>query len=354
MLAGLWAELLGLERVGRHDHFFELGGHSLLAVRLLSRAQNLGMKFSATDLFQTPILREFSQTVKFTPSSYSVGALPVRQSGSQSPIFFVPTGYGDYSYVLPLSKEMEIDCPIYAIPWPIFDDFEQLTIEKISDHVVSVIKNIQPKGPYRLAGYSSGAILAYAISHRFFDINEEVSFLALIDSILPRNPMVMSGAEIITKLMFEPMESIDDVTLDYLDSISTRSSISEILQEAHDIGAINIEQDTHNNALMYVRFHTALQIYAPPSFPIEIHQFYAIENPIGRRTSEKWNKIDDEELSPMRGWDRVSEANSIHTIPINGDHVSMMSDRENRRALAKSISLHLNKSTNNRQNCEND
>ncbi|MGL3111185.1 phosphopantetheine-binding protein [Bradyrhizobium sp. BR 1432] len=33
----IWAELLGVERVGRHDHFFALGGHSLVAVQLLSR-----------------------------------------------------------------------------------------------------------------------------------------------------------------------------------------------------------------------------------------------------------------------------------------------------------------------------
>ena len=58
-MAGIWAEVLKLERVGRRDNFFELGGHSLLAVRVLSRVQSqLGKQMKLTDLFVYPVLAE--------------------------------------------------------------------------------------------------------------------------------------------------------------------------------------------------------------------------------------------------------------------------------------------------------
>ncbi len=63
-LAEIWAEVLRVERVGRHDHFFELGGHSLLAVRVISRVrQVLGVELGIADLFEKPVLSALAQHV---------------------------------------------------------------------------------------------------------------------------------------------------------------------------------------------------------------------------------------------------------------------------------------------------
>ncbi|MBB4380339.1 phosphopantetheine-binding protein [Bradyrhizobium sp. SBR1B] len=62
-LAQIWAELLGVERIGRNDHFFELGGHSLLAVQTLSRASNFGLSFGAADIFRAPVLKELASKI---------------------------------------------------------------------------------------------------------------------------------------------------------------------------------------------------------------------------------------------------------------------------------------------------
>ncbi|MER8672344.1 amino acid adenylation domain-containing protein, partial [Mesorhizobium sp. M1156] len=63
-LAGIWAELLGVERVGRHDHFFELGGHSLLAVQLMSRlSQVVGVELPLTRLFAKPVLADLAESI---------------------------------------------------------------------------------------------------------------------------------------------------------------------------------------------------------------------------------------------------------------------------------------------------
>jgi amino acid adenylation domain-containing protein len=67
-LASLWQELLGLERIGRHDHFFELGGHSLMALQLTARIEaQLALAVPVRTLFEYPVLSQFTEQVLLEP-----------------------------------------------------------------------------------------------------------------------------------------------------------------------------------------------------------------------------------------------------------------------------------------------
>ncbi|MDL2410744.1 thioesterase domain-containing protein, partial [Rhizobium calliandrae] len=343
-LAQIWTELLGIERVGRHDNFFELGGHSLLAVQLLSRAFDLGFKLSAANLFQAPFLKELASKVHLEPQPSRPGVICVRETGSQPPLFFVPTGLGDCSYVLSLAKEMNVECPVYALPWPPFNDVCPPTLEAMAAELSLAIREIQPKGPYRFAGYSSGAILAYAIAHCLLSPGDAVSFIALIDVVLPANPSRLSPAKMMREVLLDSVE-LDDDSFEILERIADQSSVSQLLEMVQKLGGLPLDHDLQKEILMYERatqFRRALNMYQVPSLPVEIHQFYA-NSSISHRARSRKIPTGPEAHSPLRGWDRILSAEAIHAVPIPGDHLTMMSVPENRQVLARCISTTLNR-----------
>jgi amino acid adenylation domain-containing protein len=64
-LANIWAQLLGLERVGAHDNFFDLGGHSLLATQVISRVRELyRIEISLRNFFETPTVAGIAEVIE--------------------------------------------------------------------------------------------------------------------------------------------------------------------------------------------------------------------------------------------------------------------------------------------------
>ncbi|WP_175409611.1 non-ribosomal peptide synthetase, partial [Streptomyces sp. TRM64462] len=82
VVAEIWAEVLGVERVGIDDGFFDLGGHSLLATMAVSRiAERLGRDVELRTLFEHPRIREFGPLVGAARQAAGGGVVPVDRSG---------------------------------------------------------------------------------------------------------------------------------------------------------------------------------------------------------------------------------------------------------------------------------
>ncbi|MEN0140435.1 MAG: amino acid adenylation domain-containing protein, partial [Rhodococcus sp. (in: high G+C Gram-positive bacteria)] len=71
-VAGVFAEILGVERIGTHDHFFDLGGNSLVATRLVSRLRiALGVPVSLRDVFDAPTVGALAHRLdRFDPAAH--------------------------------------------------------------------------------------------------------------------------------------------------------------------------------------------------------------------------------------------------------------------------------------------
>ncbi|WP_238211649.1 non-ribosomal peptide synthetase [Pseudomonas sp. PAGU 2196] len=185
LLAAIWAELLGVERVGRHDNFFELGGHSLAAIRLVDKMTKTGLKVAINDVFQHPSVALLAARLG-SPDAAHRGVIRVRAGGSQTPLFLVHEFTGLDFYFPVLGQHLPGDFALYGLPGIPADQAQPQTLECLARYQIDQMRSVQPHGPYRLAGWSFGGVLAFEMANQLLGVDEEVEFLGLIDTYVPR------------------------------------------------------------------------------------------------------------------------------------------------------------------------
>ncbi len=203
-VAAIWAEALHVERVSIRDHFLDLGGHSLLAIRLLSKINDaFGVNLPLKSVFEQPTVEGLASRIEearahagrasdekgWTVEAKAVSGLdpcvvPLATGGAQVPLFCVgPVGGVVFPYYA-LAHQMQGRRPVYGLQDPALVSGKKpyRTVEELAAHYAESVRSVFPTGPYCLAGWSFGGLVAYEIARVLRGQGAKVGLVGLIDT----------------------------------------------------------------------------------------------------------------------------------------------------------------------------
>ncbi|WP_243710557.1 thioesterase domain-containing protein, partial [Micromonospora sp. KC213] len=319
LLAGLWSELLGVERIGRRDSFFTLGGHSLLAVRLISKIQvELGKVITLQDVLVQPTIEGIASLVqaKQTKSTAVRGVVELNSAGSQRPLFIIHPASGEVGSYPALAVAIGRDTPVFGLEAAGLheDSIVQDSVEGIAEEYLRRIRQVQPVGPYRLAAWSLGGVIAYEMARQLSIANENVEFLGLIDSAnnhaLGRTaPRYTSDVDDLLLRLPELIPAFDIGRLQGWGQ--AQRTVNELLDACQRAGYFDdglTAQDVLRRTKAWRTLVSAAERYVPLPSGLTIHLFLA-KAPRDREIVNSWRHVVD---------DRLIVEN------MEGDHLSMM------------------------------
>lgn len=203
-LAGIWEEVLGTAPVGVRDSFFGLGGHSLLAVRMFARVEKrFGAALPLASLIERPTIEYLAERIRerrrvprppAPPSGVpAAGAprfehlVPIERRGTRAPLFCVHGAGGHVLNFERLSSRLGADRPLYGFQARGIDGrtAPHASVEQMAEAYLAELRLAQPRGPYFLAGYCGGGVIAYEMARRLREAGQRVALLALLDCYRP-------------------------------------------------------------------------------------------------------------------------------------------------------------------------
>ncbi|TCO59528.1 type I polyketide synthase [Actinocrispum wychmicini] len=188
-LSALWCSALGVSSAAPDDDFYRLGGESLGIVHLLGRVhEQTGVRVPMTEFAAAPTFGALLDKIRASHGPTSPNILRLNETGDGVPLFLAAPGAGSTLCYRHLIAELGGREPVYGFESPgLHDDAEPLNrIEDMAAANLLLLKEIQPHGPYRVGGWSIGAMIAHEMAAQLLDQGEQVDQLLCVDSFAPR------------------------------------------------------------------------------------------------------------------------------------------------------------------------
>ena len=184
-LADLWKETLGISDIGVDDDFFDLGGHSLLASLLMAKVQAMFRRaLPLVALFESPTIARLARTLRSAEEPRFSHLVALRGAGAGRPLFIVHGIFGNVLQLRELAERLGSARPVYGLQARGADPRQEphQTIAEMAEAYMAAIREVQREGPYALAGYSLGGLVAFEMARAFRAGGETVDVLALLET----------------------------------------------------------------------------------------------------------------------------------------------------------------------------
>jgi amino acid adenylation domain-containing protein len=195
-LAAIWRQVLGIRQVGVTDNFFELGGDSLRAAQLLVLIHDeFRIELALTTLLQAPTIARIAALVdgdEWTAWDTETDTVVTLESrGKLLPLFCIASTLdGPYCF-RHLARHLGASQPFFVLRQMATESERTPTVEELASRALHSLRRIRPSGPYILAGYCFGGIVAFETARQLRSLGEEVRLVALFDTPAPGYPKLL-------------------------------------------------------------------------------------------------------------------------------------------------------------------
>ncbi|MGR9105457.1 MAG: amino acid adenylation domain-containing protein [Gammaproteobacteria bacterium] len=321
-LAAIWEELLQVPVGDIQADFFEFGGHSLLAVSLLSRIeQQFGQRLLLSDFLQAPTIERLAKLLGNQAEAPRESVLVTIQSGSDHSVrpglFCIHPVGGQVLCYRNLARLLGPEQAVYGLQAQGLED-NQSPLSDIAEMAKTYrrkIRAVQAQGPYALAGWSLGGVIAFEMARQWVEEGESLSLLALIDSQIETKPdehaafaRNVRNEDWLRDLFQEDLERV--LATAPVIGFSERLDLSPIVNERNEPSPDATDLRRINQSWRVFRAcMQALADYVPLSFPGPVTLFCA----------------DESDAQNLAGW-RALVPNGLQIHRIRGDHYSLLKE----------------------------
>jgi thioesterase domain-containing protein len=304
VLTPIWQRVLRHSPIDVEDNFFDLGGDSSLALELFNEiAHTCGRDLAPVMIYHAPTIRALAALLE-QPTPPRVPPLVQLKVGTREPPVFITHGLGgsvlDFFQVV---RHMQTSHPIHGMQAKGIDGVDEPFehIEDMAQFHIDAIKEVQPRGPYLLIGYSLGGLVTLEMAQRLSNDGEKVALLAMLEA-YPHMSYLSSGQRL--RLAMRQLKRRTSALMQLPMGSNGRPIVSsDRYRRANGVFLSPAMQRVRDRAYL------ALTRYRP--------QFYS-----GKIRFVKAEISSDFPDDPAAVWGKVANEFEVDTVP--GDHLGII------------------------------